>query len=282
MSISNSVTGLPSAEVQAAASVTYPDLPTIGKACVALSELIVKLIPPIVPKAISDVASKALKLLIEKDILHLKERIFNAIVKGHTNASEIFKKFGEANGAVEFFKALGNMFHWATGKELYGLALACTKILGWLVIINQVVLKNATIQEWLTNLKQDFETIVTFKVGQTAVILSAEQRQTNEHRVSVTEDTGTISQPTASLAEKSDATHDVKTREQRILETIQQLLLPNADIEQLLADNGIRNVIQQLDTEADMVTYLLSLLNLTSVPERLLAIIANSRGPQSA
>ncbi|MDR2396600.1 MAG: hypothetical protein LBD69_01960 [Puniceicoccales bacterium] len=281
MTSSTSAVGLQGSEIQAATSVACPELPALSSACNKLIDLICTVLSKI-PLPGSGLLAFGVQKLVTSNVLHLKEHMLNALSTSHKEFSEICKNFSKAKGVKEFFKALGNMFQWAIGKGFYGLSFACTKMLGWLIALNDATIGKESIRKYLTNLKQDFETAVTFEIGKTAVILSAEQKQTNEHQVTVTEDAGPILQPTTSLAEKSDATHDVKTHEQRTLEIIQQVLLPNADIEQLLADNGIRNVIQQLDTDADMVTHLLSLLNLTSLPERLLTIIANSKVPQSA
>jgi hypothetical protein len=270
-SASISTTSLSGSEVQA---VSYPELPALSAACNKLIDLICTGLSKI-PLPGSGLIASGVRKLVNSDTLRLKERMLDALSKSHTEFSEICNNFSEAKGVKESFKALGNMLQWAIGKGLYGLALACTKMLGWLIACNEATIGNGSIREYLANLKRDFETAVTFEIGKTAVILSAEKKQTNEHQVTVTEHTTSTLQSTASLAEKSDATHDVKTREQRILEQIQQLLT-----------DDVRTAIKEekpLETEGDMINYLLSLLNEQSVPERLLTIVSALRGaPQSA
>jgi hypothetical protein len=270
-----SAVGLQGSEIQAATSVAYPELPSLNAACNKLIDLICTGLSQIPLPGSGLIASVVQKLLniVKSEILRLKEHMLNALSKSHTAFSEICKNFSEAKGVKESFKALGNILQWAIGKGLYGLALACTKVLGWLIACNEATVQHGDIREYLTNLKRDFETAMTFEVGKTAVMLSVEQNQTNEHQVTVAENTTSTLQSTASLAEKSDATHDVTTREQRILEQIQQLL----------ANEG-GTAIQQmppLETENELISFLLSLVDSKSTPERLLIILSCTISPQN-
>ncbi|MDR0393440.1 MAG: hypothetical protein LBH52_04410 [Puniceicoccales bacterium] len=272
-STSTSVTGLQDSEVQAATSVAYPELPALSSACKKLVDLICSNLSKLPLPGISLIAPEIRKL-VDSNALRLKELILNTLSKSHTEFSEICKNFSEAKGIKESFKALGNMFQWAIGKGFYGLSLACTKILGWLIACNDATIQHDSAKEWLTNLKRDFETVVTFEIGKTSVILSAGEPQADERQVAVTERAAPALQPTASLATESDATHDVQTREQYILEQIQQLL--TEDVRTAIKEE------QPLETENDMINYLLSLLNEQNVPERLLSIVSILRGdPQS-
>ncbi|MDR0647696.1 MAG: hypothetical protein LBF43_04750 [Puniceicoccales bacterium] len=267
-STSTSAVGLPSAEVQATVPIAYPELPALSAACNKLTDLICKGISKI-PLLGCDLIATGIRKLVESDALHLKERILDALSKSHTEFSEIYKNFSEAKGVKESFKALGNMFQWAIGKGFYGLSFACTKMLGWLIALNDSTLENETVRKWLTDLKQDFETAVTFEISNAGMALSLVQ-QTDEHQVAVAESTTSALPLTTSLAETSDATHDVKTRDQHILEQIQQLLA-----------NGGGAAIH-MDSENDMISHLLHLATADGTPARFLIILSNPIVPQDA
>ncbi|MDR0755629.1 MAG: hypothetical protein LBE99_01800 [Puniceicoccales bacterium] len=268
-----SAVGMSDSRVQDTASVACPELPALGSACNKLVDLICSALNKILPVA-SPIINQ-LKELLKNDVLHLKEHMLNTIAAGRKDFSTTFDGFLEAKNIKNFFKALGNVLQWALGKGFYGLAIACTKVLGWLIALNDATINQESIKEWLTGLKRDFETVVNFVMGPTGVILSAEKPQTDERQVAITGHPAPVLQLTTSLAEKSDATHDVKTREQHILEQIQRLI----------ANEDVLTTIQQaqfLETESDMISFLLTLVDTDNTPERLLIIVSNLKVPQSA
>ncbi|MDR1254894.1 MAG: hypothetical protein LBJ78_02570 [Puniceicoccales bacterium] len=277
-STSTSATGLPDSEIQAAVPIgthiDYPDLPAISSACNTLINALCTGLSKIPIPGLSLIGFGIHKL-VDSGVLHLKEHILNALSTSHKDFSEIVKEFCEAKGIKESFKAVGNMFQWAIGKGLYSFALKCMNVLGLLIALNDATIEIESVKEWLTSLKQDFETAVTFQISPRGITLSAE-RQTDEHQVAVKANPAPVSQPAASLAEKSDATHDVKTRDQRTLARIQKLLDDDQEVRDTLQQ------MQPLETEGEMIRFLLALVNANNPLERLLAVVLNLRAQQSA